>query len=83
MRDFTDWCSIPGLTQIVYALNSSTRLCWVAMWLALFAMSVYQIYIIVARFVDYPIEVVTYLGFASRVRNIRLHSSASVNRDHS
>ncbi|KAH7695025.1 hypothetical protein AAVH_37206, partial [Aphelenchoides avenae] len=66
MRDFADWCSIPGLTQIVYALNPSTRLCWIAMWLALSAASAYYIYAIFDKFLGYPKEVRTHLGYSSR-----------------
>jgi hypothetical protein len=41
----------------VYALNTLTRLLWALIWLALFGVFVYQFFLIIDKYLQFPVDV--------------------------
>uniref|UniRef100_A0A914Y755 Uncharacterized protein n=1 Tax=Panagrolaimus superbus TaxID=310955 RepID=A0A914Y755_9BILA len=66
LNDFADWSSAAGIPQIAYAFNRIVRALWFIIWIGLFAVTIYQFYLIVSRFLSYPMKIVTNLQYGAQ-----------------
>jgi hypothetical protein len=58
LRDFADWSGIPGLIQIINALNVYILCAWLLIFGALWGVFIYEMVIIFKNFFAYPAQVV-------------------------
>ncbi|KAE9547987.1 hypothetical protein FO519_008806 [Halicephalobus sp. NKZ332] len=63
LHDFADWTSAAGIPQIAYALNKIIRILWIIIWCILLVVAFYQAYVILKKFLSYPMIVTTSLDY--------------------
>ncbi|TKR94622.1 hypothetical protein L596_008885 [Steinernema carpocapsae] len=68
LRDYASWTSMAGVPRIASASNWPLRIFWTAVWLAMFAIAIYQIWLIFSKFFAFPITVTTLLQMKPQVR---------------
>ncbi|CAD5212987.1 unnamed protein product [Bursaphelenchus okinawaensis] len=57
---------MPGLIQLINALNAYVRIAWAVIWFALWGVFLYEFYLIVDKFLGYPASVTISLGYKTR-----------------
>jgi hypothetical protein len=57
LRDFADWTGIPGLIQMINALNIYILFAWLICFGVMWGIFFYQMALIIIRFFEYPAAV--------------------------
>ncbi|CAD5217402.1 unnamed protein product [Bursaphelenchus xylophilus] len=57
---------MPGLIQLINALNAYIRLAWAVVWFTMWGIFLYEFYLIVSKFLSYPTAVRISLGYKGR-----------------
>uniref|UniRef100_A0A1I7SV64 Amiloride-sensitive sodium channel subunit alpha n=1 Tax=Bursaphelenchus xylophilus TaxID=6326 RepID=A0A1I7SV64_BURXY len=57
---------MPGLIQLINALNAYIRMAWAVIWTAMWAVFLYEFYLIIDKFLQYPASVTISLGYKGR-----------------
>ncbi|KAK0423068.1 hypothetical protein QR680_007950 [Steinernema hermaphroditum] len=66
LKDYAGWTSMAGVPRIASATSWPVRIFWIAVWVAMFSIAVYQVYLIFAKFLTFPITVQTLLQMKSQ-----------------
>ncbi|KAI6229442.1 CBN-ASIC-2 protein [Aphelenchoides besseyi] len=63
LRDFADWTAMPGLIQIINALNAVIRMAWIVIWFALWGVFIYELVLIIQQFFQFSPAVTLSLDY--------------------
>ena len=65
VHDFSEWTGIPGLAQIINALNNAVRFVWIVIFVALWGVFIYEFSQIAIQFFSYAPAVTLSLNYQS------------------